>query len=224
MSDKHKEEPKTGLDNLNENLTSASRFVEAKKNVIFWVIGAVVLVGVFIMSYLFIYRNPRIEKSFEEYNKVEVQAAQNDSLATAMLQKVAKEHKGLGGGNLAALDAGERLYAAGKYQAALDCLEQFDTEEPVIRANSYCLMGDCYVNLKKYDQALSYFDKAINADKDNPQIVPRVLLKKANVYDAQKKYADALKCYEQIRDDYPSFNPGVGVDAYIAREEARLGK
>ena len=88
------------------------------------------------------------------------------------------------------------------------------------------LQGDCYVNLKQYDKALSCFDKAVKKADGNPQIAPRVLLKEANVYDAQKKYADALKCYERIASDFPTFQLGNGmtVEAYIAREKARLGK
>ena len=56
--------------------------------------------------------------------------------------------------------------------------------------------------------------------------MPRVLLKEANIYDVQKKYQMALDCYQQIADEYPQFQPGsgVGIDAYIAREKARLGK
>ena len=69
-------------------------------------------------------------------------------------------------------------------------------------------------------------DEAISRADRNPQIVPRVLLKKANIYDAQKKYADALKCYETLKTEYPEFRLGSGmsVDAYIEREKARLGK
>lgn len=217
-------EEKTGIEGLNDSLTNAGRKLVEQKKVVFWIVGIAAVAAVFILAYLFIYRNPRINKSFEEYNAVEVKAAQNDSLAIAMLRKVADEYEGMGGGNLAALDAGERLYEQGKYKDALDCLEMFDTDEPVIRASSYVLMGDCCVQLKKYDDALSYFDKAMKADKENPQIAPRVLLKKANIFDAQKKYADALACYEEIRDNYPAFNPGIGIDAYISREQERLGK
>ncbi|MDE6294830.1 MAG: hypothetical protein K2M03_02065, partial [Muribaculaceae bacterium] len=59
-----------------------------------------------------------------------------------------------------------------------------------------------------------------------PQIVPIALLKEANVYDEQKKYQNALDCYTRIQTEFPTFQFGNGmsVEAYIAREQARLGK
>lgn len=223
MADKHNDD-RTGIDELNDRLTNAGKVMIEKKRIIFWIVGIALLIGVFVLSYLFIYKNPRTNKSFEAYNQVEMAAQGNDSIATAMYQKVMKEHSGTPGGNLAALNAGELLYDQGKYQAALDCLKEFSSSDPVMQANAYALAADCYVNLKKYDQALDYLDKAISADKKNPEIVPRMLLKKANIYDEQKKYDKALKCYEEIRDDYPAADFGPGIDAYIEREKARLGK
>ena len=82
------------------------------------------------------------------------------------------------------------------------------------------------MNLKKYDEAISAYQQAVRKADGNPQIVPRVLLKEANVYDEQKKYDKALECYTIIKKDYSDFRLGNGVDidAYIARENARLGK
>ncbi len=87
------------------------------------------------------------------------------------------------------------------------------------------MKGDCQVNLKQYGQAIDSYKKAVKKAKGNGQIVPRVLLKEANVYDAQKKYDLALECYQTIKKDYPDFTPGNGsIDAYIGREQGRLGK
>ena len=96
----------------------------------------------------------------------------------------------------------------------------------MLEANALVLEGDCYVNLKKYDDALKAYNKAVKAADKNPQIVPRVLMKEANVYDEQKAYDKALGCYEQIQKDYPQFVLGNGmtIEAYAERERARLGK
>ena len=55
---------------------------------------------------------------------------------------------------------------------------------------------------------------------------PPYTWKQANVYDAQKKYKEALGCFKQIKQAFPNFRFGNGmsVDAYIAREEARIGQ
>ena len=226
MAKKNEVEEQNAIDKLNTNLGSASEKIAENKKIIFWVVGGIAIVAAFVLSYFFIYRNPKLNKAFEAYNQVEIQAAGNDSIAAGEYKKVADKYSGTDAGELAALSAAESYYTLGKYKEAAACLEDFSTSEPVLAANAMALAGDCYVNMKQYDKALEYFKKAIGKADKNPQIVPRVLLKEANIYDEQKKYDKALECYEQIKNDYPTFEVGngMGIDAYIARENARLGK
>lgn len=215
----------TTIDKVNTRLTEAGTKIADNRKYIFWGIGAVVVVAVFILCYLFFYRNPHTQKSYDAYNKVEISAV-NDSVAAVQYKQVADKYKGDAAGNLAALSAGEALYNEGKYAEAAEYLKRFDSDDDVLNANALVLTGDCYVNLKKYDEALEYYQKAVKEADENPQIVPRTLLKVANIYDEQKKYDKALECYTTIKNDYPEFRlgNGVGIDAYIARENARLGK
>ena len=214
----------TTIDKVNTRLTEAGTKIADNRKYIFWGIGAVVVVAVFILCYLFFYRNPHTQKSYDAYNKVEISAV-NDSVAAVQYKQVADKYKGDAAGNLAALSAGEALYNEGKYAEAAEYLKRFDSDDDVLNANALVLTGDCYVNLKKYDEALEYYQKAVKEADENPQIVPRTLLKEANI-DEQKKYDKALECYTTIKNDYPEFRlgNGVGIDAYIARENARLGK
>lgn len=226
MADNKNIEEANAIEKLNDNLTTAGTKIMENKKVIFWVIGALAVVAAFVLSYFFIYRNPRLNKAFEAYNQVEITAAGNDSVAAAQYKKVAEDYSGTNAGSLAALSAAETYYTQGNYKEALNLLDKFSTSEPVLKANAMTLKGDCYVNLKDYDKALSTYAKALKEADKNPQIAVRILLKEANIYDAQKKYADALKCYETIKADYPTyeFGNGMSIDAYIARENARLGK
>lgn len=225
MADKKTQEEQTKIDELNASLTSASEKLANNKKIIFWVVGIVALVGVFAASYLFIYKQPRTNNSFDAYSKVALNAL-NDTVAAKDYAKVAADYKHTDGGNLAALSAGESYYNIGKYKEALEMLKKFDTTDEVLMANVEILIGDCYVNLKQYPEALEAFDKGIKKGDKNDQIVPRAQLKKAVVFDHLKKYQEALECYEAIKKDYPQFTPGSGmsIDGYIAREKARLGK
>lgn len=228
MSTKQKE-PQTeanAIEQLNSHLTEAGRKVADNKKILYWCVGIILVIAVFVVSYLFIYRNPRLQKSAEAYDKVELKAMGNDSIAAAEYKKVADQYGSAAGGNLAALSAAEAYYNLGKWEQAVKYLDKFDSADPVLQANKLVLEGDCYVNLKKYDQALAAYAKAITESDGNPQITPRVLFKEANVYDAQKKYDKALECYTRIVAEYPEFQPGNGtpVEAYVEREKARLGK
>lgn len=226
MADKTKDQKEeSAIEKLNSNLTSASERVAKNQKVIYISLIAFVAIAAAVLCYVFLISRPKVERAFEAYNNVEITAAGNDSIAAAEYMKVAKNHSG-DAAKLAALSAAEHYYEMGKNKEALEALEKFSTSEPVLEANAMILKGDCYVNLKKYDDALGCYDKAIKSAGENIQIVPRALLKKANIYDAQKKYQEALGCYEQISKDYPAFMPGNGISikAYEEREKARLGK
>ena len=221
--DNHQDE--TAIDRMNSHLTDAGTKIADNKKIIFIAVGVILVVAAFVLSYLFIYKNPHVEKAFEAYNGVETQAT-NDSVAAAQYMEVADQYDSDAAGKLAALSAGEALYNQGRYEEAAQYLKKFSSKDDVLEANALVLTGDCYVNLENYDEAINYFQKAVRKANGNPQIVPRVLLKEANVYDAQGNYGKALECYQQIKENFPGFQLGNGMemDAYIAREIARMGE
>ncbi len=223
-SSKKDAEQTDALENLNNRLTGIGRSVETNKKAMGTALCGILLVAAVTFAYLYLYRIPRNNKAMEAYNKVEFTALGNDSTAAAGYKKVADEYSGTNAGNLAALSAAETLYESGKYEEAATYLKKFSTGEDIIGANAMILLGDCYANLNKLDDAIKAFNDAVKEGKGNAQIAPRALLKLAVVYDSQKKYADALKCYEQIKKDYPEFalGNGLSIDSYIEREKARM--
>ncbi len=218
------EDPST-LDNLNNGLANVGRQIFVNKSAIYVAFGALIVIAAATLCYIYFFRNPKNERAWEAYNKVEMTAT-NDTVAAKEYKKVADEFGSTDAGKVAALSAAQAYYAIGDYKTASEYLQKFNTKDEVIEANAKVLLGDCFVNLKKYDDALNAYSEAIRKAGGNPQIVPRVLLKEANVYDEQKKYADAEKCYQMIKSDFPEFQlgNGVSIDAYIEREQARQGK
>ena len=224
-SQNQQQQDENAIEKMNSQLTEAGTKIANNKSVITWAVAAIVIVAVLIFGFIHFYQKPRNEKAFEAYNRVQTTSLGNDSIAAEQYKAVADKMGG-NAGNLAALSAGEALYNEGKYEEAIKYLSKFSCGDAVLEANVLVLTGDCYVNLKKYDDAIASFQKAVRKADGNSQIVPRVLLKEANVFDEQKKYDKALDCYQIIKKDYPEFRLGNGldIDAYIAREQARLGK
>lgn len=216
----------THVEELNDRLTAVGQKMADNKKVIYWSVGIIIAAGCLFSGWYFLYKGPREAKGFDAYGNVELMSRDNDSIAAHAYKKVADAYSGTDAGNVAALSAAEHFYDMGNYNEAIKYLKKFDTDDEVLMANAQTMLGDCYVNTDKYDDALDAYEKAISTAEKNPQIVPRVLLKEANVYDAQKKYDKALKCYETIAQEYPRFIPGNGMtmEAYAEREKARMGK
>lgn len=212
------------LEQINSRLTDLGRNIETNKKAMGIAMGAILVVACLTFAWLYLYKIPTGNKAMEAYNKVELSSMMNDSLASAQYKKVADEYGSTAAGKLAALSAAQTLYTSGKYEEAAKYLKKFSSKDKVLDANAQILLGDCYVNLKKYDDAIAAFKHAVSKADGNPQIAPRALLKQAVVYDEQKKFSDALKCYETIKKDYPQFSLGNGlsIDSYIEREKARL--
>ncbi|MCH5227712.1 MAG: tetratricopeptide repeat protein [Muribaculaceae bacterium] len=224
-SHKNKHQDETAIDRVNTHLTDAGSKIAENKKIIYISAGVILVVAAFVLSYLFIYKNPHVEKAFEAYNGIETQAL-TDSLASEQYMEVANRYGSDTAGKLAALSAGEALYNQGRYEEAADYLKKFSSSDNILESNALVLTGDCYVNLQNYDEALKFYQKAIRKADNNPQIVPRVLLKEANIYDAQGNFGKALECYQQIKNNFPTFQLGNGMemDAYIARELARMAE
>ncbi|MBD5279701.1 MAG: tetratricopeptide repeat protein [Bacteroides sp.] len=225
MASQNQQQDESAIEKMNSQLTDAGMKIADNKSVITWVVTGVIVAAALVFAFIHFYQKPKNEKAFTAYNKVEQTALGNDSIAAVQYKEVADKFGG-DAANLAALSAAEAFYNEGKYEEAANYLKKFSSKDAVLDANAMVLTGDCYVNLKKYDDAISAYQQAVRKADGNPQIVPRVLLKEANVYDEQKKYDKALECYSIIKKDFPDYRLGNGIDidAYIARENARLGK
>lgn len=225
----NKEDKATVVENLDSHLTKAGQRVANNKKIIYICVGVIAVVAAFVLSYLFIYRNPRLQNSWAAYNKVLLMQQKDnvgDSIAAAEYQKVHTNFSSTPAGNLAALSAAEAFYNVKKYDAAIKLLEKLDLSEPVLQSQAKALLGDCYVNTDKFEDAIKSYDKAIDIADGNPELVPGFLIKEANVYNHLKKYDKSLACYEEIKSDYPNYRFGnnFDIDYYIEREKAFANK
>lgn len=173
-----------------------------KKTLMYVFIGAAVVI-IAVLIGLMIAQNGS-KKADEAVAKADASAmVANDSTTLALYQEAAKA--GYKSGHRAAAEAGIRLYQEGKYEEAIKYLDDADLDDHVAAPGVYALMGDCYVNLDQNDKAISCYKKAVSKADKNPEIVPFILIKEANVYRAMGKYADEAKAYKTILEDYPTY-------------------
>lgn len=160
----------------------------------------ILVVIVAILAWFFIARSGSA-RADEAIGRADLE--QNDSIALVKFREAA-EH-GYKSGNRAKLEVAMRLYEQGNYSEALEYLKKASVDDKVVAAGALTLEGDCYVNLDQLDNALSAYKKAVKKADNNPQVVPLILIKEANVYRAQEKYSDEAQAYKTIIDEYPMF-------------------
>ena len=220
-----KETTRTSIDELNESLSSFEQKVENNKKYIYWITGAIVAVALIVLGYVYGIHNPNMEKAKAEIAKADLDLSLGkDSVALQEYLAVANNYSN-DPANRANLNAAIILYQKGKYQEAADNIKNFDAEGTIVGPASQSLLGDCYVNLKKYDEALSAFDKAISLSKDNALYTPLFMIKKAVVYREQKNFKADAEIYQTIKDNYPEFSASyrIDVEKYLVRAKAEAG-
>lgn len=214
-----KENTRTSIEELNESLSSLEQKVENNKNYIYWVCGAIVVIAAVILGYIYGFRNPGIENAQNEISQADMELALgNDSIALEKYITVAESYNN-SASNRANLEAAILLYNDGKYDEAINYIKKFDVEGVIVGPASQSLLGDCYVNTGKLDEALNAYDKAISLSGDNAYYTPLFMIKKATVYREQKNYTAEAGMFQQIKSQYPDFsrNYNFDVEKYLDR-------
>lgn len=216
-------ETRTSIEELNESLSGIEKKVEDNKKVIVWAVSAIIAIAAIILGYVYLIQNPNLESAKEEIAKADNSLALGqDSIALNEYMAVADSYSN-DAAVRAGLNAGILLYKQGKYEEAINYIKKYDAEGVIVGPASQALIGDCYVNLKNYDEAIKYFNKAISLSGENEVYTPLFILKKATVLREQGKYADEAKALQTIKDEYPTFinNYRVDVDKYLERAKAQ---
>ena len=225
MAKKQNQSARTTLEEVNESLTSAAQRIEDNKKYINWALIAIALIALLVGGYIYLH-NKGIAEAKEEIGKADIAMLQgNNEEALKLYEKVADEFSNKVG-ERAHLNAAIELYQKGEYEKAIKHLEDYSPEGTLIAPASQSLLGDCYVNLKKMDKALSAYDKAISLANNNETYAPAFMIKKATVLHEQKKYAEEAAIYQTIKDQYPMYGQmtGFNVDKYLERANALAGK
>ncbi|MDE6239007.1 MAG: tetratricopeptide repeat protein [Muribaculaceae bacterium] len=165
----------------------------------------------------FLVRQSQVAKADQAIALADVE--QNDSIALNLYKEAATH--GTKSGDRAKIEAAIRLYQGGNYEEAVKYLNDASASDEIVAAGIQTLKGDCYVNLKNYDAALSAYDKAISEADNNSQLTPIILIKEANVYREQKNFAAEAKAYEKILNYYPTYGQAANLDIRKYYERAK---
>ena len=213
------------LQEVNEALTGAGKWIEDNANLISWIVCgiAVVVIGIIAINQYII--KPKALEASNENAKAVVyfmagdfdKALNGDEAECIGFEAIAEEYSLYQQGELAALYAGICYYEKGDYENAAKYLKKFSADDLNIDPAANQLLGDAYVELGEYGKAASAFENA--AKSGNEMIAPMSLKKAGIVYLHKGQKAKALKAFKAIKENYPSSAEAQDIDKYIAIAE-----
>jgi len=215
---------------INETIDKAEGYIQENKKSLSIIGGAVLVV----VAGYFIYTNMIVAPQEKDAQKDMFFAEQYfgmDSMKLALngdgnkmgFLQIIDNYGSSQSANLAYYYAGICYLKTGDYQNAIDYLEKYDAEDDVTGAIALGGIGDANIELGNKDEALKYYKKAIDWDK-NQFTACLYMMKAAMVYELNGDYKSAADIYEKIKKDYPTSNEAREVDRYIARAQAMLNK
>lgn len=210
------------LQEVNEALTGAGKWIEKNANIIAWCVAAIaVVVMAAIAINQFVIKPKALEASNENAKAVAYfmagdfdKALNGDNAECIGFEAIADEYSCYQQGELAALYAGICFFEKGEFEAAAEYLSKFSADDLTIEPAANQLLGDAYVELQDYENAAKAFKAA--AKSQNEIIAPMSLKKLGVLYLQQEMKAEAKEAFENIKANYPASMEAQDIDKYIA--------
>ncbi len=205
-----KEKNKDLLENpeaIAEKVKGVEHWIEDNPKIVFGVLGALVLlVGGFFGYRYYVGTQEKIAQK-EMFQAVHYFEA--DSLDLALkgdgnnlgFEQIIDDYGMTDAANLANYYAGAISLKQGKFQLAIFYFEDFSSNDILIQPRAYSLIGDAYMELKDYESAAKYYNKASNY-KPNKFFTPTYLMKEALAYEKLNKNEKAAAVYQKIIDEF----------------------
>jgi tetratricopeptide (TPR) repeat protein len=222
MAKKTKDASPQTISNVEQTLTRTEQYLEENyKTLLTGLAVVVVLIGLGWLGK--IYLNKRNDEAQSQMYMAE-KYLEMDSLKLALngdgnylgFLDIAKSYSLTKAGNLANYSAGICYLHLGQYQDAIKFLGKYSKKDNVIGSLALGATGDAYVELGQAEKGISKYVEAADYGK-NSFSSPLYLMKAAQLYELQSKFADALKLYERIESEYPESTEGSTIEKYITR-------
>lgn len=199
---------------------------EENKNYVFIALAAIIL----IIGGTWWYQNNKESQNLEANNLIwkQDQNFDTDNFETAIngttnnvgYAYIADEYNGTSAGDIATYNMGVGYLNLGKYNEAIDALENVDFEDIILGAIAKGATGDAYFELGKVDKAISNYKAAVS-HSDNELTVPVYLKKLAIAQEEAGDMKDAIVSYQRIKDDYSTAPEARDIEKFIARLQAK---
>ncbi|HEY0030340.1 MAG TPA: tetratricopeptide repeat protein [Bacteroidia bacterium] len=216
-----KDEP---IVDVEQAFTKTEMYIEQNKQSLLIILSAVVVLvgGYFAYKYWYVAgeeTKARAEMFAAEdyFGKDSIDYAINgDGKGSVGFLQIVDDYGVTPSGNLAEYYLGMSYLKKGQFQEAIDHLEEFDGKDQIVAPLAIAAIGDANMELGNTDEAITYYLKA--AEHNTNKFDSPICLKKAGMaYEEKGNYADAIKIYERIKNEFTETTEGRDMDKYIAR-------
>lgn len=192
---------------LSEKLEGAEAWLEKHPKLL---AGIAIIIALAVGGYFgFTYYKSNLEEEAQRQMFQAIFYFEKDSLALALngdgnnlgFIDIIDEYGITKAANLAHFYAGVSFLKQGKYEAARLYLEDFSSNDLLIQARAYSLIGDTYMEEQKYADAARYYEKAANY-KPNKYFTPAYLMKAALAYEKAEQREKAIQAYDEVINKY----------------------
>ncbi len=199
-------------------------FFDKNQKMISYVLLGLGLLAAIYFAYKYLYIGPREKDAANAMYKAEDMFAK-DSFALALENPgggfdgflgIIDNYSGTKASNLAKYYAGICYLNIGKYQEAVDYLEDYTASDEVTSITKTGALGDAHAELGNKEKALELYKKASSA-ADNDLLAPYYMFKVAMMYQAEGKTAEATEQLQQIKTKYPDSAEASSATSLLAR-------
>jgi len=211
---------------LAQQLSKTEEFIENNKKVVFGLGGVIALIIVAFFGYRYYMNNLNEEAQKEMFQAVywyeneEYDLALNGDGNNFGFLAIVEDYGSTEAANLSNFYLGSIYLKKGEFQTTIDYLESFSSDDLLVQARAYALIGDAYMELGNYSKAADEYGKAGNY-KSNKEFSPVYLLKQGLAYEKANDEEAAMGSYRSIVEDFSESKQKTEAEKHLSRLEAQ---
>lgn len=117
--------------------------------------------------------------------------------------EIMDEFPGTKAANLSNFYAGASYLKLGDFDGAIRFLKAFSSDDYLLQGRAYSLIGDAYMEMDDFGNAISFYEKAVGYKK-NDSFTPIYLKKLAVAQEQNSNLSASASTYDRIVKDYPT--------------------
>ena len=209
--------------NVAEAVSKTEKFFKENGKIIYGCVIAVLVIAIAILAYNRFILQPKKAQAQEQMVKAE-QWFESGEYELALqgdgndlgFEDIISQY-GAKGGESVYMYAGVAKLHLGAFEEAISYLKKYNGKDPIMKGRALACIGDAYVGLEDYSNAVSWFEKA--AQTSDNLYSAAYLLKAGIAYEEIGNAEKALACYKEIKDKWANAPEASEIDKYITRIE-----